>query len=570
MLLLAAAAAVGAAIMIGAPPCPATLPSAPVVVAGFGTSMSGCIGAQRSDATRRLAWTVDCSSAGLNLTRAAEQMAALCASTPGCAAFSVDSPALGRRQHPPGLMCEIHPDTIAQGSEPNLSWNVWQKDGSPKAGKWPHSPPAPPDPLVWTTPSSSVAGSMPLGNGKLGVNVWADATDTVWLLLSHVDALDENTNLDKLGRVAVRATTVADGNATRAAPAQSFRQEMHLTNATVTIDLPSGVHVHVWVDATADAVRVASSGSLHKLEATLEVWRNATAPMDWCPGPNETSRSDVCPMGELQGCASLHPGLTLSADTVEGQDDAILFYHRNPDTEGWAIDLKSQSMPPDLPSPMTNITFGGFLTGGAGSKMVRTGMQLVSQTAATIQRLSVGGTAGRFDDDGVATFTAEVVAAAANPASREAHEAVWSAFWAASDITISAAASPADAAVASNAARVTLMDKVTRASSHFMARGQISGIHSQAYGIFSAYDPPREDYRIWGPCQWFQNMRLPYYHMLPIGSGSSRTFREHEEPLRILPPGAQRLHCPLQGMVQHQRGHLFPGDDAPIWPLRLR
>ena len=71
--------------------------------------------------------------------------------------------------------------------------------------------------------------------------------------------------------------------------------------------------------------------------------------------------------------------------------------------------------------------------------------------------------------------------------------------------------------VAANADRVTLMDKVTRAGLHFMSRGRISGIHSQAYGIFSAYDPPREDYRIWGLCQWFQNMRLPYYHMLADG-----------------------------------------------------
>jgi alpha-L-fucosidase 2 len=420
---------------------------------------------------------------------------------------------------------------------------------------------------------------MPLGNGKLGVNVWADSSDTVWLLLSHVDALDENTNLDKLGRVAVRATTAADD----AGSLQAFRQEMHLANATVTVDLPSGVSVDVWVDATTDAVRVASSGPPHKLEATLEVWRNATKPMDWCPGPNSTSRSDVCPQGELQGCSSQHPNLTLSADVVEGKDAGILFYHRNPDTEGWAIDLKAQQMPLDLPSPMTNITFGGFLTGGAGSKMARKGMQLVSETTATTQSLSVGGTAGRFDD-GVAAFEAEVTAAAAKPASRAAHEAVWSAFWGDSYITITAAASPADAAVAANADRVTLMDKVTRAASHSMSRGNISGIHSQAYGIFSAYDPPREDYRIWGPCQWFQvsttytrllfsavslsslttsslavaSLRLDWtllhaeHAASLLSHASGWAVRGHEEPLQLLSPGARGLQSPYQSLVQHR------------------
>ena len=59
----------------------------------------------------------------------------------------------------------------------------------------------------------------------------------------------------------------------RMTAASAPRQEMHLPNATVHIDLPSGVSFDVWVDAAADAVRVASaSASPQKLEATLEVW----------------------------------------------------------------------------------------------------------------------------------------------------------------------------------------------------------------------------------------------------------------------------------------------------------
>ena len=42
-------------------------------------------------------------------------------------------------------------------------------------------------------------------------------------------------------------------------------------------------------------------------------------------------------------------------------------------------------------------------------------------------------------------------------------------------------------------------------------------IKFNAYGIFGAYEPPQEDYRVWGPCQWFHNIRLPYYHMLADG-----------------------------------------------------
>eukprot|EP01046_Picozoa_sp_COSAG06_P013520 COSAG06_NODE_820_length_12102_cov_16.846205_20_plen_163_part_00 len=158
----------------------------------------------------------------------------------------------------------------------------------------------------------------------------------------------------------------------------------------------------------------------------------------------------------------------------------------------WKIDLESQQMPSDLPAVLVNQTFGGMLTGGAGSKMARSGpMQLRSATASTTQSLSIAGTAGRYDD-GVETFTSELAAAAAKPASRDAHEAVWSEFWQHSDLTIRPAASPADPATAAQAERVTLLDKVNRAAFHSMAMGK-HAIKFNAYGIFSAYPSPQEE-----------------------------------------------------------------------------
>ena len=51
----------------------------------------------------------------------------------------------------------------------------------------------------------------------------------------------------------------------------AFLQKMHLSNGSVHFDLPTGVSMDVWVDATTDVVRVTSSGMKHKLEARLEV-----------------------------------------------------------------------------------------------------------------------------------------------------------------------------------------------------------------------------------------------------------------------------------------------------------
>lgn len=142
---------------------------------------------------------------------------------------------------------------------------------------------------------------MPLANGKLGLNVWADSSDTLWLLVSHVDALDENTNLDKLGRVKIEAALDFPANRMARVPTQAFKQEMHLPNATVSIDLTNGVSIDVWVDATSDAVQVASRGPVHKLQATVEVWRNTTSGY-----PSGVVNGSVVYKPPL-GCASLHP-----------------------------------------------------------------------------------------------------------------------------------------------------------------------------------------------------------------------------------------------------------------------
>jgi hypothetical protein len=175
-------------------------------------------------------------------------------------------------------------------------------------------------------------------------------------------------------------------------------------------------------------------------------------------------------------------------------------------------------------SPLTNITFGGYLSGAAGADagdtadtadnaagpppMIKSGpMQMVSASASTTQAISIAGIADVYND--VATFKADLLAAAHATPSPSEHAATWAAFWANADINITAAVSPANPDVAKAAERVTLLDRVNRAAFHSMAGGN-HAIKFNAYGIYSAYPPGQEDYRVWGWCQWFQNIRLPY------------------------------------------------------------
>ena len=45
--------------------------------------------------------------------------------------------------------------------------------------------------IVWDTPSTNSLGSMPIGNGDIGANVWVEPTGDLLLLLSKTDAYDE-------------------------------------------------------------------------------------------------------------------------------------------------------------------------------------------------------------------------------------------------------------------------------------------------------------------------------------------------------------------------------------------
>ncbi|MHC1767151.1 MAG: DUF5703 domain-containing protein [Verrucomicrobiia bacterium] len=58
------------------------------------------------------------------------------------------------------------------------------------------SAPAASDPLdaynvVWTTPSKDSSGSMPLGNGEVGVNLWVEPDGDLLFYIARTDAWDE-------------------------------------------------------------------------------------------------------------------------------------------------------------------------------------------------------------------------------------------------------------------------------------------------------------------------------------------------------------------------------------------
>ena len=55
--------------------------------------------------------------------------------------------------------------------------------------------------VEWNSPSENSLGSMPAGNGDIGINVWVEKNGDLLFYLSKTDAWSENGRLLKVGKV---------------------------------------------------------------------------------------------------------------------------------------------------------------------------------------------------------------------------------------------------------------------------------------------------------------------------------------------------------------------------------
>ena len=126
--------------------------------------------------------------------------------------------------------------------------------------------------VVWGSPSENAHGSMPLGNGDVGINAWVEANGDLVFYVSKTDAWDENARLCKIGRVRVKFDPPL-------APKDGFRQELKLRDGVIEIEVRS--QIRIWVDSDQPVVRVeAESATPVSCRAEVELWRLGERSLD--------------------------------------------------------------------------------------------------------------------------------------------------------------------------------------------------------------------------------------------------------------------------------------------------
>jgi alpha-L-fucosidase 2 len=113
--------------------------------------------------------------------------------------------------------------------------------------------------VTWDSPSGDSFGSMPLGNGDVGANVWVEANGDLVLYLSKVDAFDAGHMLPKLGRVRLRLDPSLD--------TKEFQQTLVLRDAAIEVKA-GDLQLRLWIDANQPILRVQGSSATPR-KATL-------------------------------------------------------------------------------------------------------------------------------------------------------------------------------------------------------------------------------------------------------------------------------------------------------------
>lgn len=359
--------------------------------------------------------------------------------------------------------------------------------------------------VVWDSPSKDSRGSMPIGNGDIALNAWAESDGDLLFYIAKSDAVSENSQLLKLGRVRVKFSP------NPFAKGLPFKQELRLGHGEIAIDAgnASPIDIRLWVDANRPVVELDASGPQpFEMQASLELWRNEQKPITL----DATSK-------EIKDRFEFHDGhvpVVFDPDTVlPPHGNQVVWYHRDvhsiyPDV------LKNQHLSPLLakcPDPLEHRTFGACMKGdgliAAGDRSIR------SAAPAKHQRLSISVLTAQTDtpQEWVAQLQKLTAATDAvdSDSARKAHDRWWEAFWNRSWINV-AGSKAAEAVAQSYAIQRFMIACCGRGNLPIKFNGALFTVDETHAGR-----KVNADFRAWGSNYWFQNTRHLYWPAVMSG-----------------------------------------------------
>ncbi len=359
--------------------------------------------------------------------------------------------------------------------------------------------------IAWDSPSEDANGSMPIGNGDIGANVWIEPNGDICFYISKTDTWDDNGRLVKVGKVRVTCDPPL------VAPGSGFKQVLDLQRGCITVEAGRGTirsQVSVWIDAHHPALTVShNSTAPMSMTASVELWR--TEPY-LCP---QVVCSDL--LEDRTKPDGSHEPMVIEPDTiVRGLEKCIGWYHHNKKSVGFDRINALQGLAECCKeNPILHRTFGGLITGHAVERIDDTTLRTAGAEVGhiTIHVLTLQPSTPTEWLEQVQHLAARTEASSV--AERQAaHEDWWKAFWERSWIHVRQnhenPASDDAFVVAQSYALQRFIDACAGRGRHPI---KFNG------SIFTVPHKGDPDYRQWGPGYWWQNTRLPYISKCAAG-----------------------------------------------------
>ena len=352
--------------------------------------------------------------------------------------------------------------------------------------------------VVWNTPSENAAGSMPIGNGEVGANLWVEPSGDIVFYISRTDSWSETGELYKLGRIRISTTPSITSKG-------DFCQTLDIKNGRINLR-GAGMDLDFFIDSQSDAIYLCGS-SQEPVDASIraEVWRT-----------EEKYVEDHGTMRSINGYDDPEM-FKIFPDYIMDEADAVMLYHHDCqssydailDLQGIELENRAQY------DPFLGRCFGFRIEGDGMTKV--SALELRSCAPSDRLEITIPTFSGIFHDastreDDFRQLTSRM---APSGKAKERTALYWNDFWSRSYIFVDTP--DADLTYRINSSYILqrwIQACGGRGNYPIKFNGTIFTVDPQ---LTDPDSPDSPDYRRWGGDFWWQNTRLNYYPMLKSG-----------------------------------------------------